>query len=321
MVSHGKVMTASRSYQHIDVPIGSLDTHEGKLTPLPAPSGWMLDLIAGTNPSRPVVTPPELIQNFVELPKLLRETFKYLSSPKKALPPKGMANAHLAVRFGWMPFIEDMMKLLDLQKYVMKRTKEVRQLYSGQGLRRRLKFGNETKEYTGRWSFPMEGANNSLVAKTFTFVKKQSWATIRWKPTSPIPFVPTDEEMNRRVTKIVLGLTPEGMAKGLWNVIPWTWLLGWFTNVGKALYAQSNTLPASWSKACFMSSSTATRIGGPVQPTRNTTINMVELKGAVVYTRKIRLVGSSPVLPGFSMPFLDIGRLSVLGSLAVQRLR
>lgn len=321
MVSNGKCTTVNRSYQHDHVPISSIDTHEGNLTPLKPHSGWMLDLIAGTNPSRSVVTPPELIQNFIELPKLLRETFKYLASPRKVLPPKGLANAHLAVRFGWMPFIEDMMKLLDLQKYVLKRTKELQQLYSARGLRRRLRFADEVKEYTGKWSYPLDGSNNSLEAKMFTFVRKKTWGTIRWKPTAPIPFLPTDENVNKQVTKLVLGLTPEGMAKGLWNVIPWTWLLGWFTNVGKALYAHSNTLPAAWSKACFMTSTTATRIAGPVMPTKSTTQNFVEIQGAVILTRKERYVGSGPVLPGFSMPFLDIGRLSVLGSLAVQRLR
>lgn len=36
---------------------------------------------------------------------------------------------------------------------------------------------------------------------------------------------------------------------------------------------------------------------------------------------KTRLVGTGSILPGFNMPFLDMSRLSVLGSLFVQRLK
>lgn len=284
------------------------------------PSGWLLDLVAGTNPSRPVLTFPELVQNFIELPRLLYDTFRFLSNPKSILPPKGLASAHLAVRFGWMPFIDDLRKLLDLQTHVMKRMKEINQLHSGRGLRRRLKFETETRVEKVPTLVAVTGTSSYLSSDCSVTIRKETWGTIRWRPTAPMPFHPSDPKWNQRVKKIVLGLTPDAMAYGLWKVIPWTWLLGWFTNVGKLLMANSNAVPARWANANFMSKVTATRTAGPAVIPLSWFGNAA-LTGQNVYTLRTRTSSGGVPLPGFSIPFMDMGRLSVLASLAVQRLR
>lgn len=158
---------------------------------------------------------------------------------------------------------------------------------------------------------------NTLVVPVTVGVAKEAWATIHWKPTTPPPFHPSDVELNRFCRKLVLGMTTEGLAKGTWDIIPWTWLVGWFTNIGKYALAYSNTVPASYSKACFMSKVTVTGIAGvPVATGLRT--NTVRITGHSSFVRKTRTV-SGALTPGFHMPFLDIWRLSVLSALAVQR--
>lgn len=284
---------------------------------IPAPNGWHLSTVAGTNPSRPVFTPPQMIQDLITLPRMLREVGSLIRKPQKIMSAKELANFHLATQFGWKPLIEDLQKLLDLQSHILKRNEELNKLYSAQGLRRRLKFGDETRSYKGMIAISGQATSSVSFPVSIT-VSKKAWATIRWKPLTPPPFHPADPAWNDYTRDIVLGLTPEGMAKGLWDVIPWTWLLGWFTNVGKYTLAHSNTVPASHSNACFMSSVTETRTAGP--PVFSNAIGGMTALGTATNSLKTRVTASSAIpAAGFNVPYLDTWRLSILGALAIQR--
>jgi hypothetical protein len=149
---------------------------------------------------------------------------------------------------------------------------------------------------------------------------KRSWATIRWKPSTLPPYNPDDHRWNDLSRKLLLGFTPEAIVKGLWDVIPWTWLLGWFTNIGKFALAQSNTIPATHSKGCFMSQTESIVQTGTVEYAPGVRGTLVA-SGQTTRTVKTRIVSSPLILPGLNMPFVDMSRLSILGALNIQRLR
>jgi hypothetical protein len=300
-------------------PPGSMSLGGLTIAEFNVPGGWYLDVVARTNPSRPVVTPASLIQDLVELPSMLRDIGRLLTKPKKLLTAKELANQNLAVRFGWVPLIRDINQLLDLQSAVLKRQRELRKLYSGKGLRRRVTLRSDTQNAGSAWTAIAFGlASNITYAHDITIVRKQ-WATIRWRPTSQQADVNSDVEMNRLARRVVLGLTPEGLAKGTWDVIPWTWLLGWFTNVGQLLLATSNTVPASHTEACLMTELRCTIVPKPVS-TLNCISSSVVYSGVYIETIKNRTISGS-LTPGFNMPFLDMFRLSILSSLFVQRFK
>lgn len=306
-------------YEYNDVPFFQGTGEVPNTSLLPVKNGWQLDLIAGTNPSRPVITPPSVIQDIITLPRLLKETGSLIRKPKKLMSAKEAANAHLAARFGWAPMIEDLIKVIGLQKTILKRVKELNNLYSGTGLKRRLKFANDTATTKQVSTRAMYGGG-SISVDVHTVVRKDQWGTITWKPTAPPPFHPDDESKNRFAMKLALGLTVEGMAKGGWDVIPWTWLLGWFTNIGKYTLYYSNTVPATHSGACLMNRVVRTSFPGLVKVV-GSDVYMLEPSGTYVTAWRNRQIGSGPVLPGLNMPFLDMSRLSVLASLFVQRMR
>lgn len=285
--------------------------------PLTAPSGWMLDLVAGTNPSRPVVTPPTLMQDLVELPSMLREAGRFLQNPAAYSSPRGLASVFLGVKFGWAPLIDDINHLLDLQSYVDKRTKELTKLYSGKGLRRRLRFSdttlNENRDHTVATLF-----SGTVVLPIDVSVRKEVWGTITWRPTTLPPWHPDDVRNNMLARRLVLGMTSEGLAKGLWDVIPWTWLLGWFTNIGKYALAHSNTVPADHSDGCLMRQSITTYRPGTLRYSGNWVDKHLTYSGSQTFSQKNRTVASA-VTPGVNMPFMDVSRLSVLGALFTQR--
>lgn len=281
-----------------------------------APDGWYLDLRAGTNPSRPVVTIPELVENLVQLPRQLQQLGSLLRSPRTEIQPRNAAGQYLGVQFGWVPMIGDLNKLLDLGTYVAKRLRELDQLAQG-GIRRRLKFANDTQSGTNFWRFALDGPSNFMDLHYELVVKRATWGTIRWYPSRPLPYVPGDVERINQVRRIAMGFTPEGMTYGLWKVIPWTWLLGWFTNVGKFALANSNTVPASASTGCFMSESVRHYRATSVQFTNASNVSLF-WRGSYRATTKTRIVSGS-LVPGFNVPFLDTFRLSILGALATQR--
>jgi len=289
------------------------------------PSGWELDLIAGSNPNRPVVTPPTMIQNFVELPYMIRDLSRLLRNPRGLRSPQGVASTYLGVKFGWMTLAEDMAKLMGLYGAVLNRARDLNRMStSGRGLRRRVRFRDEHSASAGVVSWqPHASANSFTVYSVDDQVR--TWGTVTWYPTHPPPYSPSDSVYYSAALRTILGLTPEGLAKGLWDVIPWTWLLGWASNVGKYMYAYGNTVPCRSSNACFMSQTTRT-------VTLGQTLSVPSLFGTTTWERSGMPSGSSVAHSsrrfvggaGFasaSMPFLDMERLSVLSALATQRLR
>lgn len=285
------------------------------MVPLPPPNGWMLDLVAGTNPSRPVLNIPEAVENIVSLPKMVKSLGDLIMSPASKMNPKGFAGEYLGVQFGWRPLIDDLTKLLDIQSYVLKRNKELHQLYSGKGLRRRLKFADDSV-------VSVNNTQTSVATSTITHscsleIKRKQWATIHWYPTSPPPYHPDDIRWNLLSTQLVLGATPEAMLNGIWKVIPWTWLIGWFTNFGKYTLANSWTIPATHGTGCFMSQAVATYKSAGVSWT-NTKGGSLTHSGEATRSLRTRAV-STTVTVGENMPYLDMFRLSILGSLFVQR--
>lgn len=283
---------------------------------LNVPSGWHLTTVARSNPSRPVVTPLTLMQDVIELPKMLRDIGHNMTKPKRLLSAKELANQNLAAQFGWMPLIRDINQLLDLQSAIHKRKTELQRLYSGKGLRRRITFDKVTR--SGRELQSIAYGGGGKVNYTFdTRVENEQWATIRWKPTTLPASHPSDAEMNQLARKVVLGFTPEGLASGAWDVVPWTWLVGWFTNAGDFMKRFSNTVPAAPSEACFMNQQKITCVPASVS-VEQTQASTVRLVGVYSWITKTRVVSSVPTL-GFNVPFVDTNRLSILSSLFVQR--
>jgi hypothetical protein len=280
------------------------------------PNGWMLDLVAGTNPSRPVTNIPIWAQNIAELPKMVKQLGDLLKKPSGAANPKGAASTYLGYSFGWSPLIDDLSKLLDFQSYVNKRNKELNQLYLGKGLRRRITLNSDSSNVNIR-SQTATYANAIIVVDDSLAIQSEQWATIHWKPTTPPSYHPQDEELNSLSKQLVLGLTPEGIAKGVWDVIPWTWLLGWFTNLGKYTLAHSWTVPADHSGGCLMRKCTGTwsANGCTVSAALSSSVTA---SGSLTRTLRGRSLGTA-VTVGANMPYLDMWRLSILGSLYVQR--
>lgn len=276
------------------------DAMFGHLSVPDQPSDALLaaDLIARTNPSRPVVDLPVAIFELREIPDLLREEGNKIV--------RGLAAGNLAYQFGIRPLISDLMNLLNFSDEVAKRQRELEKLASG-GLRRKRDL----------WSGSSTGGPFDIIAQSgdkiivhfdsYKATQRRVWGFIVWTPDNP-KLMKGDARALAR--KAVLGLTVDFSTA--WNAIPWSWLVDWCSNVGDILIAKRNIVGASHGAIQLMTqTTTSTRA-------QLTTYAQFVTPGSWIETSKQRrTVSHVPV--DVQLPILNARQLSILGSIGVTR--
>jgi hypothetical protein len=248
-------------------------------------------------------------QNIKELPKMVKSIGDLLNNPRgKLLNRQDIANQVLAFEFGWKPLLSDLATLLDVSTHVTRRVEELKKLQSNNGLKRRLKMGKQ--QFQEEYNTPIDfGEGYATVTRTTV---NERWGTVRWLPTELPAVPPTSEELIRKAKQQVLGLTPEALVSGAWDLLPWSWLIDWFIPVGDYISTWSNSVPARPVNACIMRRADTFN---SIKVTHEPWIDPGENTGR--WTNLYRSV--TPASFGGRLPFLNANRLSVLGSLFVQR--
>lgn len=272
-------------YQHLSLP--------------DRPTNAMLaaELLAKTNPSRPVVDMPLLVYELREIPQLLHK--EGLSWIQK------LAHYNLSYHFGIKPLVNDVIKLISFTDEVAKREKELNQLAS-RGLRcaRDLWAGSntgpryETVHSADKFLLHHDG-HIATTSKVRGFVE--------WK-------VPPNSRLmkgDRRALakKCVLGMTIDFATA--WNAMPWSWLVDWGANIGDILTASRNLTDASHGPVQIMSHTTSTcnfRFPHP-EP--------VSPGSWTLESKQRRSLTHVPI--SAQLPILSAKQLSILGSIGVTR--
>lgn len=142
------------------------------------------------------------------------------------------SQAYLAENFGWGPFVSDLFKMWDFGKATAERLAVLNKVYSKQGYSRKLSFGSKEAEATDR--------NRNMVwgrGDTQHNTKVEVWGSVRWRATYPAPEDDRIRQLQAAQLALGLGLTP----KQLWDAVPWSWFVDWFTNIGDYLAATQNS--------------------------------------------------------------------------------
>ncbi|DAD51546.1 maturation protein [ssRNA phage Esthiorhiza.2_47] len=287
---------------------------------LPSNGADTTKLLARTNPGRSYMSIPTLIQDVIDIPKMLADWTKLLTDRKHGgtkLDLKALANQHLAISFGVLPLIEDIRKLGEVHSAILQRKKELQRLYNVGGLRRRLKLGKykasqDTKNVLIT-SYPGGYVQGNLQRTTTV----ERWGTVRWLPSGIPKYHPGEEELFREARRLIYGLSAESFAEGIWDVIPWTWVIDWFANIGEFSQAFSNTVQCFSYRPCIM---TKTETVSTFTPTFRSQ-GIEGGSGTITLTSKTRVHDVIPTPATAVLPMLDLRRLSILGSLAVQKLK
>lgn len=268
-------------------------------------------LLAATNPGRSSVSIPNFIYELKDLPGMLRLDGINLLSLRD---PRGSAwalpaNAYLSGKFGWGPLIGDLLKMLDWQKSVNNRIRQIIQARE-RPVSRKLVYGSQSNSFTYRNENFVWGRGDITLQTDYS-----EWGSVRWVPT-PLAL---SGAVPPNVQAFLSNFSLDQPLAVLWAALPWSWMIDWFANVSQYIQATSNTLfwyPTDiWlhRKAISRSELGAVRVfssGGDLS-----------LKPGVNFARDYyRTPASAPYLEA-SLPFLSEGQVTTAVALIAQRVR
>jgi len=298
---------------------------------------------ARTNPSRPDILLPVFWKELADIPRMIRHAGRYLLFRSSSEAPaywsnmfkkdrnrfanvgrrglsglslaKEAASVNLAIQFGWLPLVSDLKKLANFQTSVERRKKEMAQLSSGAGLRRKIKLDHaESQQLRTIYGSTDDGSIISALSNVLYMY--DTWATVRWKPQSAsLANLPKNDNDIRR---ILLGLHPSQITLNLWEALPWSWLTDWFTTFGETLSGMQNAVGAQMVSCCIMKNSKLS-VHIPTVPHNFTNGSVVLNGGLATEEVKLRQPGLPSNIPTATFPILSGNQLSILSSLAVMR--
>jgi hypothetical protein len=215
------------------------------------PTVNMAHVLARSNPSRPETDAPVGLFETKDLPGMIRDIAKLKGRVKNLFkkPPStklldDFANDYLGYSFGWAPLYNDMKNVIQLNDLIHKRTSELVRLHSNGGLRRRITTFSQ-KVSSGGVLAPISDPTNSNWPGTR---KKQTavtqWVVTRWNPTDSKQYYPslTNPYLRSQAREAVLGMTIDPSTA--WELMPWSWMADYFSNVGDIFSAGRNIVHA-----------------------------------------------------------------------------
>jgi hypothetical protein len=158
---------------------------------------------------------------------------------------RALGSEYLNYNFGWKPFVQDLIKMYEVYQTLDKRLKELVQ-NNGKGVRRRRKVSDTTEtssttvggaNWSAFWPYPanITGMQYQSTLTTQTVTKEKIWFAGRFR--YYVPDIGSDQ-WTSRATRALFGLNPTPSL--LWEVLPWSWLIDYFANVGDVVSNMSS---------------------------------------------------------------------------------
>lgn len=298
---------------------------------------------AFVNAKRRLVAPDfdgvtELLE-FKDVPKMLKSAAEdilfMINSPhlwteevrtfakQYAKHPRALGEFHLAVQFGWLPFMRMANQFIDAFDSTNKRIPQLLK-DNGKSVRRRGTLAKASASFTE--AIPNVGmtmvANSSSIEfegpyhKTTT-VTSRAWYSGRFKYWLPdLDYSFADSKQNLRSRLFGLTFSPSQ----LYNAMPWSWLIDYFTPLGDLVEGLLDTGVADRFAADYCFVMKHDRMVTDV--THNYKIvgsPALTMSSSRVTERKVRRVGT-PFGFGATTP-LSSFQLSIMGALGLSKLR
>jgi hypothetical protein len=284
-----------------------------QLTPI-ASSTLAAMAIANMNPNRPDIDFPVSIAELRELPQLLRDGLYIRMHPASA--GRKSAKANLAAQFGVLPIIRDLITLFNFAAAVDKREKYLRELSAGsKRIKRKLTTESWDRVINDLVPFHSVADNQTSTNKMNIqgHMTRDYWYTARARLLNP----PSERELRSISEKLVSGMYTIS-AQQAWNLIPWTWLIDWFTDTGTTLAAYRGGLPWKYEGLNVMYKTTYNMTGAFPNVRAGFTVSWQFPSSHAEVLERIQPVVS--IYPEFRIPYLTGRQWSILTSLAVIKL-
>jgi hypothetical protein len=226
--------------------------------------------------------------------------------------PIGTAKRNLEYQFGIMPIVNDLIKMLKFQELTDKRFRALKDLSKGSSVRHATVYQDTSVEPWSGSTFLTGLYQETTKIRWRMQTDRRIWVSTRWNTDAPLP--DSDQELQRLANQLVVGSNISFAT--LWNAMPWSWLVDWFSNTGDIIQGWENTIPVNHTGSCIMRH-TRKQVNAwewTVEPSggRQTLAPIPNLRET-----KFRSAAPSFVLPEFYLPGLTGGQLSILSALTV----
>lgn len=195
-----------------------------------------------TNPSRPAVDIPISILELKDLPDLVRDFGRGLL--------RRIADGNLRYQFGIKPMLSDLKKLCNFTESIDKQQRILEGFGKGPVIRKATIFTGGTQLQPNTISVvhssPTELQFSARLTLRTTNVVR--WGYVLWTPDVPEFNKSILGDANRASARrlardIALGLTVD--ASTAWELMPWSWLVDWFGNMGDYLASKRSMIPVT----------------------------------------------------------------------------
>lgn len=275
-------------------------------------------LFSAANPSKPAFSVAQFAGEMKDIPNLLR--VKGHSLLKRA------ANGYINYRFAWQTLIKDFSNMWDLQSSFERRLRTLKNLrdngssvekaslYHGVGTAR---WENQTLSQRPYLQGPIMGVGYTKI-----------WGAVKYELDSDYYDISSasDEQLTKLVERSLYGLyeplkgefLPNFVSlSDIWELLPWSWLADYFTNIGDLAAMTDNRLGLTPSKACIMHSfsSTLSHQGNKIQDPWGWRGSVSP--GYIQRLEKSRYVVGNRVMPLANKPLLSDRQLNIIAALLV----
>jgi len=230
---------------------------------------------------------------------------------------RSVGGEYLNYQFGVMPTVSDVQKLIELLFHPNTKAFIERTLDKEFRVRKVLDKGSSytTTDLSG--SAEMNTVSGFVGTPSGNQRRTQSyriWSSVTFKQLQVNRLQSLINDLERQLG---MGVVPTAI--DLWNLVPWSWFVDWFTNLNHVItnlsYLEKNGLYLKYGyiMGTFEDVTTVTQTRSIGGVTHTTT-------GTAHYVRKYR-VGASPFGFGLTWKDFDPFQLSILGALGISRLR
>lgn len=296
--------------------------------------------LAKTNPNLSTMSVPNSLFELRELPSLIKQYGQEaLNVISKNVSLKSLANLNLMASFGVAPMVQDLQTLSKFQANVEKRLRTIQDVRLYGGVRKTKKLGvyeDVTVSPSYFWDGPVF-IPFDITQKTSVEVSGCTiWRLSPYYTGNLYSDHSQDRSLFDNSLKGLVGLTGRSVStdqlnafraayglysygiNDLWNILPFSWLVDYFSNVGDVVDANSNQLGLEPTAAVLMKKSTVT-VTHPLVQQGDLTISAGTMTG-VLKTRMPIDIPSARSSITYKVPAITGSQWAILGSLFLSRI-
>lgn len=267
------------------------------------------DILARTNPSKPIISIPTFIGELKDAPLLVEGWAGSLL--------QRVAKGHVSWRWAIKPFLSEMRTLIAFAESVDNRIREFVRLRDEGFIKKRCSLpsrDNISSTTSNVWIWSTLGI---VSTDRISLCTEKCWGSAQWRvdPSWDPPLL--DRGILNYSERVLLGITSRGALQTAWELFPFSWFTDWLVGLGQFMAASDSTVPCTPSNLCLMRT-LSSKLKYAFRPDLSTYYMSMSGRAISTMTVKTRVVLPLPsTLPPTSLPAFSRANWSILGSLAV----